>query len=949
MRLEILGPPRALGGDGLEIALGGPRGRALLVLLALSPGRVVPAERLIDDLYGTRPPDGVANALQSQVSRLRRTLGRELVEFHPAGYRLAVEPALVDASVFEELAGRGAAALAAGDPAGAAGLLREALALWRGEPLAGVPLDDSSQARAAFARLAELRLTVLEDRVQADLDLGGHREVIAELRALVAEHPLRERPRAQLMRALHADGRQADALSAYEEGRRALDDELGVLPGRELTQAHLSVLRSEPAAVTAVRRGVRVPFTTLVGRDEELAAVGDLLARARLVTLVGPGGAGKTRLAVEAAGRAAGDVCFAELAAVTDADDLTGALLSALGIRDRPQVERRPGGLGPGGGQRVGPFATAAPVDRLVAALGGRNSLLVLDNCEHLVAPVAELAEHLLGACPGLRVLATSREALGIIGETLVPVSPLELPPPAAADPLGYAAVRLFADRAAAVRRDFAPGEEELAQVAAICRALDGLPLAIELAAARLRTLSVADVAARLDDRFRLLTRGSRTALPRHQTLRAVVAWSWDLLDPDEQVLARRLAVFGGGGRVEAAELVCGLPEDILTSLADKSLVELSGGRFRVLRTISAFLGEKLAEAGEVDAVRQAHLAYCLDLAAEADGKVRTGEQLHWLALLDEESDGLHAAVRWATESGREEQALRLVARLACYWWMRGRRVVSANLSGSLLARLGEVAPDGLEEEYAMCVLCASADGRADEPARRRLAGLDPLGPLASLPVRLEFLMMLLPLFTGPPDGLTAGALNPPEDLPLTPWARALTRIGTAFLHLNQGETASAGASFERAVADFRVIGERWGAMLALGGLQELTYQQGDHAASFALADQALVMAVELGSDAEAAEILCRRADCVVHLGELADAEAGYLLAAEQAARTGALEIVARAHLGLGLTARMRGRAGEAVAYFERALAECPQGWYGAEDVRGRILAELGDQTGSRS
>ncbi|MEV1176458.1 BTAD domain-containing putative transcriptional regulator, partial [Nonomuraea sp. NPDC049784] len=439
MRFQILGPTTALGEDGEPVALGGPRVRALLTLLALHAGRIVGAEQLVDGMYGPKPPEGVANALQSQVSRLRRALGRDLVEFHPAGYRLVADPQEVDARRFELLAQAGRQALAGGDPGQAATLLREALDLWRGAPLADAP-----HAGAAAAALEELRLAATEDRVQADLDLGRHRELVAELRQLTAAHPLRERLRAQLMRALYGSGRQAEALTVYDEARKILDEELGVEPGAELAAAHLAVLRADPALGSPAaqaprqRRGLRAQLTSFVGRDEEIEQVGARLRANRLVTLIGPGGAGKTRLATEAAERAAGDVCFVPLAPVSDGGDVPMAVLTALDIRDtlmhgpeRPAVD---------------------PVTRLVSALAGRTLLLILDNCEHLVAATAELADALLASCPGLRVLVTGREALGIIGESILPVAPLRLPPPEAGNPLDYPAVRLFADRAAAVR-----------------------------------------------------------------------------------------------------------------------------------------------------------------------------------------------------------------------------------------------------------------------------------------------------------------------------------------------------------------------------------------------------------------------------------------------------------------------------------------------------------------
>ncbi|MEU8250407.1 BTAD domain-containing putative transcriptional regulator [Nonomuraea sp. NPDC048916] len=935
MRFEILGPAKVLGDDGEPVSLGGPRVRGLLTLLALDAGRVVGAEYLVDGLYGEQPPEGVANALQSQVSRLRRALGRDRVEFHPTGYRLAADPEDVDARRFERLAGEGRKALAAGDAHHAATLLREALELWRGHPLADAP-----RAEAAAARLAELRLAAAEDRVQADLELGRHRELVAELRQLTAAHPLRERLRAQLMRALYGSGRQAEALTVYEEARRILDDELGVAPGVELSAAHLAVLRADPALgvdcallrgdpqpggpARVSRQGLRAQLTSFVGRSEELGQVDSHLRRARLVTLIGAGGAGKTRLAMEAAERADGDVCVVQLAPVADGADVPKAALAALDLRDpllsgpeRPSVD---------------------PVARLAAALSDRRLLLVLDNCEHLVTAVAELADQLLATCPELRVLATSREALGITGESILPIAPLRLPPAGVPNPLDYPAVRLFADRAAAVRPGFAVGEDNAARVVSICRALDGLPLAIELAAARLRTLMVADVAARLDDRFRLLTRGSRTALPRHQTLRAVVAWSWDLLDENEQRLAARLTVFADGATPAAAERVCGLPEETLFALVEKSLVEVVDGRYRMLETIRAFCAERLAEAGETEAMCEAHAAYYLELVTEADGHLRRAEQLEWLAMLDHESDELIAAVRWATYAGRTELGLRLLANAACYWWMRGHRLTSARLAGELLAGMPFGAPEGLEEEYTLSVLVAAWSGDPDDALRARLDGLRHSGVPDYMPAGLEFLTMMLAMFTGPPGDVGfVLELIKSSDEPPAPWPRALSACGIAFMLQEAGEPGKARPEFERALAIFRELGERWGITLVLAGLGDLAFELGEYATAHALAGQALEVSQELGSLPDMAESLCRGADAVSRMGDLAAGKAGYLRAAELSRRAGSGDTMAWAQVGLGEVAMLRREFEQARAHLAQAAADCPEGWYSVISTRERI------------
>jgi predicted ATPase/DNA-binding SARP family transcriptional activator len=952
MRFGILGPTQVRRADGREIGVGGSRLRTLLALLLVDPGRVVTTERLIDGLYGGNPPSDAGNALQSQVSRLRRLLRDpdrpgSPVEFHPAGYRLAVDPDEVDAGLFQRLAAEGRRALAAGDQPRAAVLLRRALGLWRGPALADA--GEVPMARAQAVRLEELRVGAVEDRVEAELALGGRRELVAELEQLVAAYPLRERLRGLLMRALYADGRQAEALAVFEQARRALAEELGVDPSRELAAVHLAVLRADPwLAPPAARQaaaGQRLPaqLTSLVGREEEVRRVGKLLGEARLVTLTGPGGAGKTRLAVEAAGREPGEVCFVDLAPVGRGADVPLAMLGALGLRDAGLLSP------PAPGQhRPPPDATG----RLVAALADRWVLLVLDNCEHVVEAAARLAHRLLRACPRLRVLATSREALGITGETRWPVPPLALPPAgtAPAEALGYPAVRLFADRAAAVRPDFAVDAANTDTVLRICRALDGLPLAIELAAARLRSLALAEVADRLDDRFRLLSRGDRTAPPRHQTLRAVVQWSWDLLDRAEQTLARRLTVFAGGATREAAERVCGLPAaevaELLASLVDKSLVEAvgeDGRRYRMLDTVRVFCAERLTEAGERGRLRRAHAAYYLDLARAADPHLRRAEQLEWLGRLDAEHDDLAAALRRAVDAAEVGTALRLLAALAWYWWLRGRRSQGAALARDLLDALGPGPPAGLEEEYALCVLYAAVGGATGPDLPAHLEAARSIAYGSDRPARQPSLTVLSALASGPPDEdvdvrpLRQRLLTGPD-----PWIRSLMWFGEGYLRLLEGRPAEAEDNFAASLAGFRTLGERWGMASALSELAGLADRRGDRATAIALTDQALALAGQLDSADDIADLLCRSAATSVRAGRPDRATADYRRAAELAQRAGTRELLAEAHRGLGELARLRGDLPEARRLVELALAECPTGWFVARATRAGILVALG-------
>ena len=687
--IGLLGPLQVRDETGRPVHVGGRQLRVLLTLLALNAGRVVPVASLAGELWPDDPPGNPGNALQTLVSRLRAELRQagagEVIESHPAGYRLAVPPEAVDVMAFEELAAQGRRALADGDAGQAARVLRDALLAWRGLPLADAAGSDFAEATAA--RLTELRSSVLADRIEADLALGEGASLVGELRVLLSADPLAERPRAQLMRALYAAGRQAEAIAAYHECRELLADQLGVDPSAQLEQVYLGILRGgeepapdpERAAVPAQARPsaarAQSPLTSFVGRDEDLSRVLKNLRAARLVTLTGPGGVGKTRLAIEASGRLGAAAWFVPLAPVTEPADVAYTVLDALGIRE-PVIARRAAEPG------------TAPLDRLAAALGDRDEVLILDNCEHVIEAAAALAGHVLVACPRLRIMATSRQPLRIDGETLCPVPPLPIPPTSAAPVTiaSYESVRLLRDRAVAVRPDFEVGEASAAAVARICRALDGMPLAIELAAVWLRTLTPAQLAERLDDRFALLTGGSRTALPRHRTLRAVVDWSWDLLSASEQVLARRLAVFPGGATLAAAEYV-GADELLppagvlpaLSGLVDKSILGVAEGqdglspRYRMLETVRAYGLERLAEAGEEAAVRGAFAAYCLDVAETADPGLRTAGQGRWLRELTVEQDNLHAALRWTIARQQADTALRFVRALGWYWMLRGQ------------------------------------------------------------------------------------------------------------------------------------------------------------------------------------------------------------------------------------------------------------------------------------
>nr|WP_239542851.1 BTAD domain-containing putative transcriptional regulator [Micromonospora terminaliae] len=929
---------------GVPVEVGGARLRRLLIRLALEPGRTVTVGRLGDALWAGEPPAGAANALQALVSRLRRS-GLP-VEAQPGGYRLAVAPDDVDVHRFEAAVRAGRARLA-DDPAEGCRRLAEALALWRGPALADVA--DAEFARAPVARLAEVRLAATEDLAEARLARSAPDALLPQLRELVAAHPLRERLAGLLIRALHRAGHPAEALAEYERLRATLADTLGTDPGPELAALHLEILRGEPAAAPLrgdhpapagpARGNLPATLTSFVGREEEVARVAGLLDRFRLATLTGPGGAGKTRLAIESgravAGRFPDGVWLVPLAPVTDPAEVPQAALAALGLREQALLARA-------GRSAAEP---ADPVGRLVDALAGRAVLLLLDNCEHLLDAAAGLTERLLTACPGLRVLATSREPLGITGEALRPVESLALPP-AGADPataLAYPAVRLFADRAGAVRPDFAVDPATVGPVVRICRALDGMPLAIELAAARLRTMTAAQVDTRLDDRFRLLTGGSRTALPRHQTLRAVVDWSWDLLGDGERALWRRLAVFAGGATLEAVERVCvavpplqlaaprpgAVPDvvDEVSALVDKSLVVAGGThepRYRMLETIREYGLDRLAEAGETEKIRRAHAAEYLALAEAAEPELRGAAQLDWLRRLSDDHDNLHAGLRYAIGTGDAPTAVRYAAALGWYWWLTGQRAEGADLAGQVLALPGVA--DAPPAATALALATAALNLIATHPdngtvSSERLARAVELArghehghPLLRLaaPIAAAFETNFQP----PAMAAMVALFDDPD-----PWVAGIARLIRAHSLLNGGlPDSDAEADLRAGLAHYRRVGDRWGMSFSLTSLADLLDRRGQAAEATPYHEEAMTYFEELGVREDVPEMRVRLAHNLWRRGDRDRAWAELDRAVHEAELSGSDETRAAVAYGRAELLRAEGdRAGARACLAESA------------------------------
>ncbi|MFJ8360809.1 BTAD domain-containing putative transcriptional regulator [Streptomyces sp. NPDC093984] len=981
MRYKILGTAQAEDDQGTPVPLGGPRLRALLTALALRPGRTTTPQTLIDEIWPDDPPLDAPAALQALVARLRRTLGRTAVASAPGGYRLDAGRDSVDLFVFEDLVQRGTTALADGDPHTAARDLRTALALWHGPALADLP------DRTAAARPEALRLTATRARIEADLRLGRAPGVVPELTELTTAHPYDEPLHALLIRALRATGRGADALAAYERARRALADGLGTDPGPELQSLHAELLSPQTSAQTspqtsaqtsapsspqpstplkpppAPRTGnLRPRLNSFVGRELELEAIRSDLHRARLVTLTGPGGSGKTRLAEEAAAGLP-QAWLAELAPLDRPEAVPAAVVSALGLRETVLITNELA------------MPQDDPVTLLIEHCAPRSELLILDNCEHVIDAAAELAETLLTHCPGLTILATSREPLGVPGESVRPVEPL---PP---DP----AHRLFLERAAAVRPDpHAVNDPEA--VDEICRRLDGLPLAIELAAARLRLLTPRQIADRLDDRFRLLTSGSRTVLPRQQTLRAVVDWSWDLLDERERTVLREVSVFSGGWDLAAAEAVCTGPvADLIGALVDKSLVVATPGdgdggtgmRYRMLETIHEYATERAAEAPELrTAAEHRHRAWVRALVEEAEPKLRSAVQLPWIRRLETELDNIRAALYRAIAAGDEEEAGALALATGWFWWLRNFRREGTEWTERVLCLGAALDAGAAAGSGPWQASAAAATRRPSADVLEELAAVDHVGaflarpaaeerhPLCSLRMNLRMLHLFLVAESRPSESLrdertrrytarvrAAFERGGPDAarFPGMLWALTVFHLGVPYdvRHAMDAILANCrryGGDWEIGVALMfrahllvdspgglhdvdgdlaelrtlsRRVGDRWMRAQVSSAVGEAAMGRGAFAEAKGEYEEALRLAHEVGAYAESPFLLARLGEIAYREGKRADAQAALDEASDAADRYGVHD--ARGYVSL-LRAQMALDDGETLR--ARALCE---------------------------
>jgi predicted ATPase/DNA-binding SARP family transcriptional activator len=924
IEFRVLGPVEASRGDR-PLTLGGRRQRALLALLLLEPGRPVSVDRLIDDLWHGHPPSGAEKTLRVYVSRLRSALADGVLVARPPGYVLEVEADRVDATRFERLLRDGRDALGRGAAGIAADRLGAALELWRGPALSDVA-DDGALAREA-QRLDELRLACREDLIEAQLALGRHAELAPELEGLVAEEPLRERLWRQLVIALYRSERQADALAAYRRARAILSEELGLDPSEELRALERAVLRQEVAAAppAEARHNLPAPVTSFVGRESELADLERLLREQRLVTLTGMGGAGKTRLALEAARRQVGawpgGVWLVDLMPVSDFTLVPAAVARTLEAAERPE---------------------ATPLAALLDHLRALELLLVLDNCEHLAEPCAELTHEVLRTCPDVRVLATSRVPLGTPGELDYALEPLATPAEdaPAAEVEQFASVRLFLERGRAARRDLSATDSGLRTVGRICRELDGLPLAIELAAARARVLSVDEIADLLGDRFRFLRSWRRVADPRHQTLRATIDWSFELLTEEERWLLARLSAFAGGFTLQAVAAICLDGDDdraleLIGRLVESSLVVAEDrqgmSRYRLLETIREYAAERLDGSGASEDVRRAHAAYFLELANQARPdfiRFSSEQQRDFLVLVDNERDNLHAAIQWALGAAGDV-ALQLAVALRTYWLIRGYRRQGLEWLEQALALPDRSAPRVRAEGAAAAALFARLAGdfaRAQRFAEEAIS----VGRSAELPVAVATGLNVLVTLAGRAGDFERARALCEESAAVgraaqSPRIEAIAFFILAEAAVNGGRYSEGHEAGRRALELARSLDDREVMSLALGRLGMAAAHEGrleeardrlvealDHAralgfteVSASCCDGLALVAAGWGDAARAARLL-GAAD------SLRQASGGILPPAEAAARAASLDAIGESlrydelgvelELGRGLT-----------------------------------------------
>ena len=929
--------------------LPGAAERGLLALLLLSPGRTVSATSLVDRLWSeeTLPADPL-NALQLRVSKLKRALAVEnldVIRREGAGYLIDVDADMVDLHRFAALVTAARERLRTGSSSLQDTLadLDKALALWRGDPLSD--FAGESWATVEAARLEQLRHAAISDRAVAALDLGRHADVITTLEPLVAADPKQESLAALLMTALYRADRQADALEVFDRSRRHLDDELGLQPSAALRALHQRVLQQDPELAPAdkaeprmtsptadlrPRRSFPVRSTALIGRDADIASTRETMLRERLVTLIGPGGAGKTSLAIVVANEAAdhfdGQLALARLATVGSAGDVPLAVADALGV----PLD----GADPNAGLR----------ERLVAYLANRRLLLVLDNCEHVIDEAARLVEAILTSAPDVTVLATSREALAVPGEVQLAIAPLPVPPSgtSSGQVLDFPAARLFAERARAVRPHLEFNDDDLSALATVCQQLDGMPLALELAAARMASLSLPDIADRLRDRFALLTSGPRTAEARQRTLRATVEWSHALLPDTEKLVFQRLAVFHGGLTLPAAEAVvsgAGVSAqevlDVLAHLVSRSMVLFDAEpapRYRMLETLRQFAAEQLEAAAETDEVAGRHAHYFRDLADEAEQTLRGRGQRHTLQQLREEHPNLRAALAYlSADPGRVEDALHLAGALGLFWHL-GRHVEGREIlrhladvpGGSTAARARALQAISIVERPRACLVHPSP--RCAETAAASLELFTQLGDEHR--AALSRVLLAVELLDGSDPSRLEDMLLQADDTFTQvgdDWGHAVIAFVRLQNYLRRGDASRARAMGRSASDAFRALDDAWGLSAVLYHLGWGLKEFGQYAESVPVLEEAIDVSRSAGLFNTTQWALADLGTALLHLGDYDAATDRFDRAtvASQDIGDSAGEILA--HLGRATLAQIRNDPATARPLFERAARRLQQ------------------------
>lgn len=952
VRFRVLGPLEIRIGERLA-PLPSAGERALLVLLLLSAGQTVPATTLVDQLWSEgNLPAYPLNALQIRVSKLRKamtSLGIDLIRRESIGYRLVVDPSAVDAVEFAALLkqARALGAAAGSDPTTATLLAYDdALALWRGEPLS----DFASEiwATTEAARLTELRWAAMTERAHVALALGRHEEIIADLEALALQDPARESIAAVLMLALFRAGRQADALAVFARARTFLDENLGLEPSASLRSLHEQVLRQDDSlgapkeafmravaplgtrqdsrVETSGARATNLPtvLQPLFGREEDIASVRELVRAGHLVSLVGSGGAGKTSLAraagVEERVRFSDGAVEVRLAAVREPEQVAVSVADAVGMSiDGAAVE-------------------ADVTERLCRFLAGREMLLLLDNCEHVVDAVAVLVDQLLGRCPELTVLATSREALGVVGEVQFPVGPLAVPPEdtPADEVASYPAAQLFLERAGAVRSGLRLDDDELDAVARICRALDGIPLAVELAAARVSSLSVLEIAERLTDRFTLLTSGSRTAEARQRTLRATVDWSYTLLGETERTVFNRLSVFHGGFGLADAEAVI-VDEEITTAevvhvvgrLVERSLLQVDVGRtsrYGMLETLREYAAERLDADGHRKSLERRHATHYGTLVETSEIQLRGTRQREALGRLRQEHANIRAALSHLSGPlGDRDAALRMAGSLGLFWHqgrhLEGREVLADLLSqpdGSPDARARALQAVSLVQRPRACLVHPSP--RCAEAAAESLGLYESLGDDSR--AALSRVLLAVEGVTGVDSSLTE-QLSMAEDQfkrEGDDWGLAVIGFVRMEAALKRGDEAEAVLIGQTAAGTFRQLDDLWGLSAVLYHLGWGLRQFGSHSDGSRVLAEAIDVASSAGLDNTVQWAWADLGIAYVNLDDLDRARDAFDRARAVSENVGDGAGAALSDYGHGLIAEIEGNWAEARCRHERAL-----------------------------